>query len=76
MLGPLRHVNAHEVSRIRYEAMSEQRLRSLVERYGAGYLVTHEDWTLPVAFRSGSARVYRLDSLKPHDENADRFANR
>jgi hypothetical protein len=43
-----------------FASMTEVRARALGDRYGLGYLVTEQALSLPIAYRSGTLRVYRL----------------
>jgi len=43
-----------------YEGMSAARVRALAEKYGLDFMVSEESLPLPIAFASGSLRVYRL----------------
>ena len=43
-----------------FDLMTPERARVLAARYGLDYLVTSEQIELPVAYSSGSLRVYRL----------------
>ena len=43
-----------------YEGMSAARVRALAEKYGLDFMVSEESLPLPIAFESGSLRVYRL----------------
>ncbi len=40
--------------------MTPERARSLAARYGLDFLVTPQKLDLPLAYSSGSLRVYRL----------------
>jgi hypothetical protein len=43
-----------------YDGMTAPRARALAEKYGLDFMVSEEPLQLPVAFSSGSLRVYRL----------------
>jgi hypothetical protein len=43
-----------------FDSLTAERARSLGSRHGLDYLVTEEPLELPLAFRSGELRVYRL----------------
>jgi hypothetical protein len=43
-----------------FELMTPDRARALAGRYGLDFLVTEQPLDLPVAFRSGALRIYRL----------------
>ena len=43
-----------------FNALTPSRARALAEQYDLDYLVTEQDLELPVAFRSGPVRIYRL----------------
>jgi hypothetical protein len=43
-----------------YEGMTAPRVRTLAEKYGLDFMVSEETLPLPIAFASGSLRVYRL----------------
>jgi hypothetical protein len=40
--------------------MSAARARALAQKYGLDFMVSEESLPLPIAFASGSLRVYRL----------------
>ena len=43
-----------------FDAMTPERARALAARHGLDYLVTERTLDLPVAFSSGTVRIYRL----------------
>jgi hypothetical protein len=43
-----------------FDEMTPERARSLAARYGLDFLVTPQGLDLPLAYSSGSLRVYRL----------------
>ena len=43
-----------------YEGMTAPRVRTLAEKYGLDFMVSEQTLPLPIAFSSGSLRVYRL----------------
>jgi hypothetical protein len=43
-----------------YDEMTAERARALAARYGLDFMVSEEELALPLAYSSGSLRVYRL----------------
>ena len=43
-----------------FRTLSADRARDLAARYGLDYLITDGQLALPVAFESGTLRIYRL----------------
>jgi hypothetical protein len=54
-----------------YDDMTVERARGLAARFGLDFMVTGQDLALPIAYSSGSLRVYRL-----HDAGASNTAAR
>jgi hypothetical protein len=43
-----------------YDVMTAERARALASKYGLDFMVSEEDLALPIAYSSGTLRVYRL----------------
>lgn len=67
-LGPIRSrrdIQGAGVLERRYGAMSAGSIGTLERRYGARFLLTKTGYPFPLAFASGSWKVYRLDEPPP-----------